>query len=73
MTLWRQVLGALNDPQATGREKVLAKGAAEFARTRSAGPAPDADDVIRIAMTAFAVLLDPSTAAAALNERRQQG
>lgn len=40
MTLWRQVLGALNDPQATGREKVLAKGAAELARTRSAGPAP---------------------------------
>lgn len=39
MTPWRQVLGALNDPQATDREKVLAEGAAELARTRvPAGP-----------------------------------
>ncbi|MGC5260773.1 hypothetical protein ACPXCO_07020 [Streptomyces cyaneofuscatus] len=71
MPLWRQVLGALKDPQATDREQILAEGAADLARTRSADRAPDADDVIRIAMTEFAVLLDPSTAAAALNKRRR--
>ncbi|MGW0120492.1 hypothetical protein [Streptomyces sp. NPDC003327] len=66
--LWRNVLSALTDPRASGREEVLALGAAELALHRDL--AATADDVGRVAYEEFGVRIDADTAAAALAERR---
>ncbi|GLW19905.1 hypothetical protein Stsp01_66480 [Streptomyces sp. NBRC 13847] len=72
MTLWRQVLAVLNDPDAAAREKVLAAGAAELAHARRSDDRPaDPDEVCRIALEEFGVLLDSATAAAVLRVRRR--
>ncbi|MFD9793503.1 hypothetical protein ACFWXK_21440 [Streptomyces sp. NPDC059070] len=69
MTLWREVLTALNSPHTAGREHVLARGAAALARSRARPGGPAAEDVRRIALEEFGVLLDPLVAQAALESR----
>ncbi|MBK3643698.1 hypothetical protein [Streptomyces sp. MBT33] len=74
--LWRQVLAALNSDQPHEqheRERLLALGAAELAHARRSGNEPVcAEDVQRIALTEFSVLLDDRQARAALAQRRNQ-
>lgn len=72
--LWRRVLTVLADDSVDQRERerVLASGAARLATVRAAaGTAVTAEDVVRIAMEEFAVLLDAGTARAALRECRR--
>ncbi|GHB14290.1 hypothetical protein GCM10010330_80020 [Streptomyces tendae] len=69
--LWRKVLSVLCDDSVDQRERerILASGAARLAAVRaSGGGMATAEDVVRIAMEEFAVLLDTSTARAALRE-----
>ncbi|OKK03839.1 hypothetical protein AMK26_20810 [Streptomyces sp. CB03234] len=75
MMLWQLVVAAYGDPEAEGREKILAWGAAELAHSRYGGtlgglPA-GAEDVIRIAWEEFGIRLDLTTATEALEERRR--
>lgn len=72
--LWRQVLTALNSDQPHqqhDRERLLALGAAELAHARrTGGEAVTVEDVQRIALREFSLLLDDVQARAALAQRR---
>ncbi|MGW8700153.1 hypothetical protein ACWGOK_24960 [Streptomyces eurythermus] len=74
MTLWRQVLAALNDDtldDAT-REQILARGAAQLAVRRApAGHEPTPDEVMAAAFSEFSLLIDAEQARAALREVRR--
>ncbi|MFF5933162.1 hypothetical protein [Streptomyces sp. NPDC012508] len=70
MTLWRQVLSALHDDSLDDaeREAIVARGAAQLAARRAPeGHQPTPDDVMGIAFSEFAILLDADTARTALN------
>lgn len=74
MTLWRQVLTALNDDTLddTEREAIMARGAAQLAIRRTPeGHQPTPDAVLDVAFKEFALLLDADQACAALREVRQ--
>ncbi|MFF3159577.1 hypothetical protein [Streptomyces sp. NPDC057910] len=72
--LWRQVLSALNQPDARpDREQLLALGAAELAHARRTGTEPvTAEEVQRIALTEFSLLLDVAGARVALSQRQRR-
>jgi hypothetical protein len=75
--LWRRVLAAVNNDhphEQHEREELLALGAAELAHARRSGDEPPAaQDVQRIALSEFSLLIDDSQARAALAQRRNQG
>ncbi|MEU8892545.1 hypothetical protein [Streptomyces sp. NPDC048442] len=71
MTLWRQVLAALNDRTLddTERERIVARGAARLAGHRAPeGQQATPDDVVALALREFAFLIDTGQARAALRE-----
>lgn len=71
--IWRQVLAAYTADQhdERDREQLLALGAAELAHARSsAGQPASAEDVQRIALREFGLLLGITQARTALRERR---
>ncbi|MEU4178082.1 hypothetical protein [Streptomyces sp. NPDC026589] len=67
-TLWRNVLSALQDLDAPGREQTIAQGAAALALKRT--PEATTDDVLEIGLYEFGVVIEPPTAAAALATHR---
>lgn len=71
MTLWRQLLTALNDPaldDAT-REQIVARGAAQLATRRvPQGQQATPHEVMAVAFEEFALLLDADQARAALRD-----
>lgn len=71
--IWRQVLAAYTTDQhdERDREQLLALGAAELAHARSSQDRPaTAEDVQRIALQEFGLLLGVAQARTALRERR---
>ncbi|PCG82304.1 hypothetical protein CIB93_30825 [Streptomyces sp. WZ.A104] len=69
MTLWRQVLAALNDDTLddAAREQMAARGAAQLAVRRTPeGQQPTPDEVMAVAFEEFALLLNAEQARAAL-------
>ncbi|MFB7999323.1 hypothetical protein ACFC4G_41780 [Streptomyces sp. NPDC056002] len=71
--IWRQVLAAYTTDQNNerDREQLLALGAAELAHARSeAGRPATAEDVQRIALHEFGLLLGDAQARTALREHR---
>ncbi|MEU7184128.1 MULTISPECIES: hypothetical protein [Streptomyces] len=71
--IWRQVLAAYTTGQhdERDREQLLALGAAELAHARSEEDQPaTAEDVQRIALHEFGLLLGVTQARTALRERR---
>ncbi|MGA5065588.1 hypothetical protein ACPB9E_17830 [Streptomyces exfoliatus] len=71
MTLWRQILSALQDDTLddTEREAVLARGAAQLAARRSPeGKQPTPEEVMAVALQEFSLLIDADQAHAALRE-----
>ncbi|MBT2529802.1 hypothetical protein J7E91_31605 [Streptomyces sp. ISL-99] len=76
MTLWRQVLAALNDDSLDDatREEIIARGAAQLATRRTPqGVQATPDDVMRIAFEEFSTLLAGDTARKALRQTHRQG
>ncbi|AVI00238.1 hypothetical protein C5L38_34875 (plasmid) [Streptomyces sp. WAC00288] len=74
MTLWRQVLAALNDDTLDDaeRERVLARGAAQLAARRAPeGRRATPEQVMEAAFREFSLLIDADTARAALRETRE--
>lgn len=71
MTLWRQVLAALNDTSLndTEREAIVARGAAHLATRRAPqGQRATPKAVMAVAFEEFALLLDADQARTALRE-----
>ncbi|MER0445740.1 hypothetical protein ABR738_14415 [Streptomyces sp. Edi4] len=71
MTLWRQVLAALNDPALDDaeRERIVARGAAQLAAHRApAGQQPTPEAVMAVALHEFALVLDVDQARTALRQ-----
>ncbi|MEU9700164.1 hypothetical protein [Streptomyces sp. NPDC047981] len=71
VTLWRQVLAALNDDTLddAAREQMVARGAAQLAVRRTPeGQQPAPDEVMAVSFEEFALLLDVEQARAALAE-----
>ncbi|GAA2639768.1 hypothetical protein GCM10010425_50090 [Streptomyces spororaveus] len=69
MTLWRQVLAALNDTTLDDaeRERIVARGAAQLAAHRAPeGQQATPDEVMATAFREFALLIDAETARTAL-------
>ncbi|MFE0774337.1 hypothetical protein [Streptomyces sp. NPDC058861] len=65
--LWRTVLSALQAPDAPGREETIARGAAALALKRAAEAT--VEDVLEIGLYEFGVVIEPTTARAALATR----
>ncbi|MFI1769766.1 hypothetical protein ACH41H_48420 [Streptomyces sp. NPDC020800] len=71
MTLWRQVLAALNDTTLDDaeREAIVARGAAQLAGRRAPeGQRATPEAVMAVAFDEFALLLDADQARAALRQ-----
>jgi hypothetical protein len=71
VTLWRQVLAALNDDTLVDaeREQIVARGAARLAAHRAPeGEQVTPDSVMALAFAEFSLLLDADQARAALHE-----
>jgi hypothetical protein len=66
--LWRTVLSALQDPATPGRKETIARGAAALALKRT--DEASVEDVLEIGLYEFGVVIEPQTAAAALNAQR---
>ncbi|MFE9123187.1 hypothetical protein [Streptomyces sp. NPDC007172] len=69
MTLWRQVLAALNDttPGQADREAIVALGAARLARHRaSEGQGATPEEVVAVAFEEFSLFIDAEQARTAL-------
>ncbi|MGI5484916.1 hypothetical protein [Streptomyces lavendofoliae] len=67
-TLRRTVLSALQNPEEPGCEETIARGAAALALKRS--PEATVDDVLEIGLYEFDVVIEPTTARAALAAHR---
>ncbi|MFH9402699.1 hypothetical protein ACH4JS_23530 [Streptomyces sp. NPDC017638] len=61
--LWRTVLSALQDPSTPGRGETTARGALALALALALKRTPEAtaDDVLKIALYEFGVVIEPST------------
>ncbi|MGW1596672.1 hypothetical protein [Streptomyces sp. NPDC002343] len=59
--LWRTVLSALQDPSTPGRGETTARGALALALALKRTPEATADDVLKIALYEFGVVIEPST------------
>ncbi|MGP3690925.1 hypothetical protein ACTVZO_40695 [Streptomyces sp. IBSNAI002] len=69
--LWRTVLSALQDLDAPGREKTIARGAAALAVKRT--PQATVEDVLEIGLYEFGVVIEERTAKAVLAAHRVTG